>query len=90
MVMYEAQNVPTHSSLDHNFFSITTSMTTSCAIFSSGERITSNTGGPGLGQITGLDPAEPYFQGYGPAVILDPTDAIFVEVCLFCSFFGLF
>ena len=30
--------------------------------------------------ITGLDPAEPYFQGYGPAVILDPTDAIFVEV----------
>ena len=46
----------------------------------SGERITAESGGPGLGMITGLDPAEPYFQGYGPAVILDPTDAMFVEV----------
>jgi len=44
-----------------------------------GERITAESGGPGLGMITGLDPAEPYFQGYGPAVILDPTDAMFVE-----------
>jgi len=33
-----------------------------------------------LGRITGLDPAEPYFQGYGPAVRLDPTDASFVDV----------
>lgn len=39
-----------------------------------GERI------KGLGRITGLDPAEPYFQGYGPGVILDPTDANFVDV----------
>lgn len=33
-----------------------------------------------LGRITGLDPAEPYFQGYGPGVRLDPTDATFVDV----------
>jgi len=33
-----------------------------------------------LGRITGLDPAEPYFQGYGPEVTLDPTDANFVDV----------
>ena len=49
-------------------------------VVKSGERITAESGGPGLGMITGLDPAEPYFQGYGPAVILDPTDAMFVEV----------
>jgi pancreatic triacylglycerol lipase len=39
-----------------------------------GERIT------GLGRITGLDPAEPYFQGMPPFVRLDPTDAKFVDV----------
>jgi len=39
-----------------------------------GERI------EGLGRITGLDPAEPYFQGYGPGVRLDPTDANYVDV----------
>uniref|UniRef100_A0A182P9X9 Lipase domain-containing protein n=1 Tax=Anopheles epiroticus TaxID=199890 RepID=A0A182P9X9_9DIPT len=39
-----------------------------------GERI------PGLGRITGLDPAEPYFQGMGPIVRLDPTDATLVDV----------
>jgi len=33
-----------------------------------------------LGRITGLDPAEPYFQGYGPGVRLDPTDANYVDV----------
>jgi len=38
-----------------------------------GERI------KGLGRITGLDPAEPYFQGYQSDVILDPTDASFVD-----------
>jgi len=35
---------------------------------------------PGLGRITGLDPAEPYFQGTPPIVRLDPTDAKFVDV----------
>lgn len=35
---------------------------------------------PGLGRITGLDPAEPFFQ-YMPAVVrLDPSDASFVDV----------
>lgn len=39
-----------------------------------GERI------EGLGRITGLDPAEPYFQGLPPFVRLDPTDANLVDV----------
>ncbi|CAL4116596.1 unnamed protein product [Meganyctiphanes norvegica] len=39
-----------------------------------GERI------PGLGRITGLDPAEPYFQYMDPVVRLDPSDASFVDV----------
>lgn len=33
----------------------------------------------GLGWITGLDPAEPYFQYLDPKIRLDPTDAKFVE-----------
>ncbi|PVD23638.1 hypothetical protein C0Q70_16911 [Pomacea canaliculata] len=33
-----------------------------------------------LGRITGLDPAEPYFQHTDPTVRLDPTDALFVDV----------
>ena len=39
-----------------------------------GERI------PGLGRISGLDPAEPLFQGMPYFVRLDPTDALFVDV----------
>jgi len=30
--------------------------------------------------ITGLDPADPYFQYTDPSVRLDPTDAKFVDV----------
>ena len=39
-----------------------------------GERI------EGLGRISGLDPAEPLFQGMPHFVRLDPTDAIFVDI----------
>lgn len=39
-----------------------------------GERI------EGLGRITGLDPAEPYFQGLPSFVRLDPSDAKLVDV----------
>jgi len=39
-----------------------------------GERI------PALGRISGLDPAEPLFQGMPDFVRLDPTDALFVDV----------
>lgn len=35
---------------------------------------------PGLGRITGLDPAEPFFQFMPPNVRLDPSDALFVDV----------
>lgn len=35
---------------------------------------------PGIGRITGLDPAEPYFQGMDSEVRLDPSDAMFVDV----------
>uniref|UniRef100_A0A4W4EDS8 Triacylglycerol lipase n=1 Tax=Electrophorus electricus TaxID=8005 RepID=A0A4W4EDS8_ELEEL len=52
---------------------------------------------PGLGRITGLDPAEPYFQGCPAIVRLDPTDAQFVDVihtddetCYFILGFGMF
>ncbi|XP_073976733.1 pancreatic triacylglycerol lipase-like isoform X1 [Rhodnius prolixus] len=34
----------------------------------------------GLGRITGLDPAEPYFQGMPSNVRLDPSDAQLVDV----------
>jgi len=33
-----------------------------------------------LGRITGMDPAEPYFQDTDKVVRLDPTDALFVDV----------
>ncbi|XP_069948912.1 pancreatic triacylglycerol lipase-like [Cherax quadricarinatus] len=39
-----------------------------------GERV------PKLGRISGLDPAEPYFQYMPSSVRLDPTDALFVDV----------
>jgi len=35
---------------------------------------------PGIGRITGLDPAEPFFQGYPVDARLDPSDANFVDV----------
>lgn len=35
---------------------------------------------PGLGRITGLDPADPYFQHMPPTVRLDPSDALLVDV----------
>ncbi|XP_077499203.1 pancreatic triacylglycerol lipase-like [Amblyomma americanum] len=35
---------------------------------------------PGLGRITGLDPADPYFQHMPNFARLDPTDARFVDV----------
>uniref|UniRef100_A0A8B9FIU8 Triacylglycerol lipase n=1 Tax=Amazona collaria TaxID=241587 RepID=A0A8B9FIU8_9PSIT len=35
---------------------------------------------PGIGRITGLDPAQPYFQGTPIEVRLDTTDAAFVDV----------
>ncbi|XP_056387347.1 pancreatic triacylglycerol lipase-like [Hyla sarda] len=34
----------------------------------------------GIARITGLDPAEPYFQGTPAEVRLDPSDAAFVDV----------
>ncbi|XP_063291131.1 inactive pancreatic lipase-related protein 1-like isoform X2 [Pelobates fuscus] len=34
---------------------------------------------PGIGRITGLDPAEPYFKGTPAEVRLDPSDALFVD-----------
>ncbi|KAK3855350.1 hypothetical protein Pcinc_038251 [Petrolisthes cinctipes] len=36
--------------------------------------------GATLGRITGLDPAEPYFEGTDPVVSLDPGDATLVDV----------
>lgn len=33
-----------------------------------------------LSLYTGLDPASPYFEDEDPAVRLDPSDAIFVDV----------
>ncbi|XP_072280895.1 pancreatic triacylglycerol lipase-like [Pyxicephalus adspersus] len=35
---------------------------------------------PGIGRITGLDPAQPYFQDTPPEVRLDPLDAALVDV----------
>ncbi|RUS87809.1 hypothetical protein EGW08_004408 [Elysia chlorotica] len=39
-----------------------------------GERV------PGLGRISGLDPAGPYFEGTDKVVRLDPSDALLVDV----------
>lgn len=36
--------------------------------------------GARIGRITGMDPADPQFDGMDPIVRLDPTDAIFVDV----------
>ncbi|XP_046638843.1 pancreatic lipase-related protein 2-like [Daphnia pulicaria] len=33
-----------------------------------------------LGRITGMDPADPYFENTEPLIRLDPTDALFVDV----------
>jgi len=35
---------------------------------------------PGIGRVTGLDPAEPYFEGHHMDARLDPSDATFVDV----------
>jgi pancreatic triacylglycerol lipase len=35
---------------------------------------------PNIGRITGLDPADPFFQGMPEFVRLDPSDAKFVDV----------
>lgn len=35
---------------------------------------------PGLGRITGLDPAKPLFEQMPPEVRLDPSDALLVDV----------
>jgi len=35
---------------------------------------------PGIGRVTGLDPAEPYFEEYHTDARLDPSDATFVDV----------
>lgn len=45
-----------------------------CGAGYAGERVA------GLGRITGLDPAEPFFQFMPPSVRLDPSDALFVDV----------
>ncbi|XP_046392727.1 pancreatic triacylglycerol lipase-like isoform X2 [Ischnura elegans] len=36
--------------------------------------------GARIGRITGMDPADPQFDGTDPMVRLDPTDAIFVDI----------
>lgn len=35
---------------------------------------------PGIGRITGMDPAEPYFEGHHVDSRLDPSDATYVDV----------
>lgn len=49
-------------------------MNTFAVCFSAGEKIS------GLGRITGLDPAEPYFQNMPEFVRLDPSDAQLVDI----------